>query len=399
VSQDAARRTARGAKVAERRGGGGLYLFRVAGIRIHVDRSWILIFLLVLWSLSFGYLPHAEPDRPALAYWVAGLAATLLFFCSILAHELAHSLTALRAGIPIPAITLFLFGGVSQMSEEPREPGTELRIAIAGPLMSFALAAVFWLLHATMRGTEVPLIATSLSYLAWVNTALGVFNLLPGLPLDGGRILRALVWWRTGSLTRATRLSSDMGKGLALGLMLLGALQLFQGALLGGMWLLFIGMFMRGMAQASYRNFMLRQMLDQITLTGVMIRDVVTVDAELSVADLIDDYFLGYGFRGFPVVEDGRTVGVVSLTDARRVPAAERSRTTVRDCMAPVEPARCIDPDATLTEAMERMTGHNFERLLVVRGGALLGMITLSGLARVVEMRSQLEEGEPRARD
>jgi Zn-dependent protease len=381
VSQDAARRTARGAKVAERRGGGGLYLFRVAGIRIHVDRSWILIFLLVLWSLSFGYLPHAEPDRPALAYWVAGLAATLLFFCSILAHELAHSLTALRAGIPIPAITLFLFGGVSQMSEEPREPGTELRIAIAGPLMSFALAAVFWLLHATMRGTEVPLIATSLSYLAWVNTALGVFNLLPGLPLDGGRILRALVWWRTGSLTRATRLSSDMGKGLALGLMLLGALQLFQGALLGGMWLLFIGMFMRGMAQASYRNFML------------------TVDAELSVADLIDDYFLGYGFRGFPVVDDGRTVGVVSLTDARRVPAAERSRTAVRDCMAPVEPARCIDPDATLTEAMERMTGHNFERLLVVRGGALLGMITLSGLARVVEMRSQLEEGEPRARD
>jgi Zn-dependent protease len=397
VTGDSARRSARGTALPERRAGGGLYLFRVAGIRIHVDRSWILIFLLVLWSLSLGYLPHAEPDRPALAYWVAGLAATLLFFCSILAHELAHSLMALRAGIPIPAITLFLFGGVSHMSEEPRKPGAELRIAVAGPLMSFALAALFWLLHAAMRGIAVPLVATGLSYLAWVNTALGVFNLLPGLPLDGGRILRAVVWWRTGSLARATRLASDMGKGLALGLMLLGALQLFQGALLGGLWILFIGMFLRGMAQASYRNFMLRQMLGEMTLSDVMIRDVVTVDADLSVAALIDDYFLGHGFRGFPVVEDGSTVGVVSLTDARRVPSADRSRVCVRDCMAPLEPARCVDPDATLTEALERMTGQNLERLLVVRGGALVGMITLSGLSRVVEMRALLEEGEPRS--
>jgi CBS domain-containing protein len=137
---------------------------------------------------------------------------------------------------------------------------------------------------------------------------------------------------------------------------------------------------------------MLRQMLSHMTLSGVMTRNVVTVDAELSVADLIDDYFLGYGFRGFPVVEDGRTVGVVSLSDARRVPSAERNRMHVRDCMAPVEPARCNDPDATLTEAMERMTGQNLERLLVVQGGALVGMITLSGLARVVEMRPLLEE-------
>ena len=177
-----------------------------------------------------------------------------------------------------------------------------------------------------------------------------------------------------------------------MGLVLLGALQLFRGALLGGVWIIFIGIFLRGMAQASYRNFVLRQMLEEMTISTVMIRDVVTVDADMSVAALIDDYFLGRGYRGFPVVEDGTTVGIVSLTDARRVPSAERSRVCVRDCMAPLEPGRYIDPDATLTEALERMAEQNLERLLVVRGGALMGMITLSGLSRVVEMRSVLEE-------
>ncbi|MDJ0848034.1 MAG: site-2 protease family protein [Myxococcota bacterium] len=370
----------------------GLALFRIAGIEIRLDYSWFLIFWLVLMSLAMGYLPGAHPGHAPAAYWAAGLAATLLFFLSLLAHELSHALVALRAGIQVPAITLFLFGGVSHMSEEPRRPGTELRVAIAGPLMSFALALGFWGAKALLGHDAPTLVAAVLGYLAWVNTALGVFNLLPGFPLDGGRVLRALLWRRTGSLERATRAAADAGRGLSVGIMILGGLQIFAGALLGGLWLIFIGLFLRTMAGASYQNLVLLRTLQDVTVADVAVPDPVVVEAGLSIQALVNDYILPLGYRGFPVMHEGRVQGVIDVTRLRKLPREAWPTTSVRECMTPLSPQLVVTPELPLSDALKQLTRSDSGRLLVVRDDALVGMLTKSGLLRFIELRRVLEE-------
>ncbi len=370
---------------------GGLRLFRVAGIQIRLDYSWLLIFFLIWWSLSAGYFPRAYPEASALATWGTGLAATLLFFLSVLAHELSHSLVAKRLGLDVPSITLFLFGGASEMAEEPGDPGTEFRIAIVGPFSSFVLAAGFAALAWALPGSVHPLVGAMVGYLAWINVALGVFNLLPGLPLDGGRVLRALVWWRTGSLERGSKVASDAGKGLAFGVMALGALQIFGGALLGGLWLILIGMFLRGLAGASYRQLELRQALEGVSVAEIMIHDVVTVPPGTSVRELVDDYILTLGFRGFPVVENGRVVGTISLEDVKEVKPTEREQVAVRERMVPLSDAVRVSADTSLQDALLRMARADLGRLLVLdQRDGLRGMITRTGLARFLDLRQAL---------
>jgi Zn-dependent protease len=370
----------------------GISLFRIAGIQVRLDYSWFLIFLLVLASLSLGYLPRAHPEQPAVRYWLAGAAATLLFFLSIVIHELAHALVALRAGIRVPSITLFLFGGASQLADEPSQPGIELRVAAVGPLTSFLLAAVFWLAGRALPPATPALFAAVVDYLAWINVALGVFNLLPGFPLDGGRVLRALVWRRTGSLRRATRVAADAGKGLAIGIMLLGGLQIFSGALVGGLWLVFIGMFLRTMAEAGYQNLVLLQSLEDVAAGDVAIREPLSVEPQLTVQELVDDFILPHGYRGFPVVERGSVQGLIALEDLRDLPS-ERWRTTrVKERMRPLEPALRVSPDAPLADALRQLAQAPTGRLLVMRGDELVGMLTKSGLARFVEIRHLLDD-------
>lgn len=370
----------------------GISLLRIGGIRIRLDYSWFMIFLLILVSLSAGYFPGRYPDESAAAYWSAGAAATLLFFLSILAHELSHAIVARLSGIRVPAITLFLFGGVSHMEEEARSPASEFRVAIVGPFTSFALAAVFWAAH-RLLASELPALAAGVvHYLAWINAALGVFNLLPGFPLDGGRVLRALAWWRTGSLRRATRVAADVGKGLAIGLMMLGGLQIFAGALLGGLWLIFIGMFLRTMAESSYQNLVLVQTLEDVRVGDVATLDLVTVPPELTIGELVDDYLLDHGHRAYPVVENGPPVGLISVKELRDLPADKRSVTTVRERMQPVEDSMRVAPDLPLTEALKRLGSVPGGRLLVMRNGELVGMLTRSGLARFVEIRNVLDQ-------
>ena len=385
-----------GSREAKRGGSGplarsGLPLFRIAGIQVRLDYSWFLIFWLVLLSLSVGYLPRTHPGHDGVAYWGAGLAATLLFFLSLLAHEFSHALVALRSGIQVPAITLFLFGGVSHMSEEPRRPATELRVAIAGPLMSFALALVFWIVGLAL-GDAPTLVVAVARYLAWVNAALGVFNLLPGFPLDGGRILRALVWRRTGSLDRATRAAAAAGRGLAVGLMVLGALQIFTGALLGGLWLIFIGLFLRTMAGASYQNLVVLRALQDVTVADVAVADPVVVAPRLSIQALVDDYVLPLGYRGFPVVEGGRVLGVIAVAQLKNLPREAWPTTSVGERMTPISPELVVEPEAPLGDALKQLALTDSGRLLVVRQGALVGMLTKSGLLRFIELRRVLEQ-------
>ncbi len=371
--------------------GTGITLFKVAGIRISLDISWFAIFALVLLALSAGYFPRHFPGHEPQTYWIAGFVATLLFFASVLIHELSHSLVAIRSGLEIPEITLFIFGGVSRLAQEPKDPETELKIAVVGPLSSFALAVFFWMLKAGLRGLEPSLMVAVFGYLAWINLALGIFNLMPGFPLDGGRIFRALWWRRTGSLTRATKIASDMGKGFAVALMFLGGLQIFAGALISGLWLVFIGMFLRSMSVQGYEEVVIRKALEGVRVEEVMVREVVTVPPDLPVADLIHDYFLQYAFRGFPVVADGRVLGVVSLTAVKDVPREAQQSVRVQDIMMPRSDAILIAADASLAEALVKMSREGQERLLVTSQDRLLGMVTKTGLLRFVQIKQVLE--------
>jgi Zn-dependent protease len=375
---------------------GGFPLFRLAGIQVRVDPSWFLIFLLIWWSLSAGYFPRTHPDAAATQSWAAGLLAALLFFLSLLLHELSHSLVARRAGHEVRSITLFLFGGAAEMTTEPEDPATEFRIAVVGPLASFALALVFWLAERLLANAAPDLLLAVLGYLAYVNLALGIFNLLPGFPLDGGRMLRALLWWRTGSLRRASRVATQAGKGLGLGLALLGGIQIFSGALVGGVWLVLIGLFARGLAESSYQSLILRQLLGQVSVEDVMVRDPVTVSPDLTLDRLVDEYVLGHGFRGFPVVEDGRAIGVISIDRLRTVPPEQRARQRVRDQLEPADAQHCVAPETPLLQAISQMGSIGTQRLLVLRPGSsqLLGLLTQSGLVRFVELRHALGEGE-----
>ena len=371
---------------------GGFPLFRIAGIQVRVDPSWFLIFLLIWWSLSAGYFPRTQPEASAAHSWAAGLLAALLFFLSLLLHELSHSLVARRAGHEVRSITLFLFGGAAEMTSEPEDPATELRIAVVGPLASFALAFFFWLAGRLLPAGTPELLLGVVRYLAWVNLALGSFNLLPGFPLDGGRILRALLWWRTGSLRRASRVATQAGKGLGLGLALLGGIQIFSGALVGGIWLVLVGLFARGLAESSYQSLMLRQLLGQVSVEDVMVREPVTVPPDLTLDRLIDDYILGRGFRGFPVVDAGRAIGLISIDQLRRVPPEARAQQRVRDHLEAVDAERSVTPELPLLEALGKMGRLGAQRLLVLRPGSseLVGLLTQSGLVRFVELRQAL---------
>ena len=368
----------------------GIKLFSIGGIEIRIDYSWFIIFLLVLWSLSMGYFPRIMPEQTPAAYWITGAIATLLFFLSILTHELAHAFVAIRSGMKIPAITLFVFGGMAHLAEEARTPKTEFRIAVVGPITSFLLAGIFWLLRVASGGVLEGLSVAVLEYLAWINLALAIFNLIPGFPLDGGRIFRALWWHRTGSLQRATRVAADIGKGFAVALMIFGALQLFAGILIGGIWLIFIGMFLRGLAEGGYQELVLRQSLEEVHAEEMMVAEVVSIPSGSTVEQAIHDYFLHYGYRGFPVSRDGNVVGVISLNEVKQVPDQERARKPVDEVMIPSGPRIQIAPDATLADALKKMAREQVGRLLVMQDSHMAGMITRTGLLRYVELRNTL---------
>ncbi|MBI5251712.1 MAG: site-2 protease family protein [Desulfomonile tiedjei] len=367
---------------------GAFRLLDVFGITITLDYSWLIIFLLVLLSLSGGYFPFHFPGHTLTVYWLTGLIATVLFFASILVHELSHALIARRSGIDIKEITLFIFGGMAKISKNASDPLTELKIAVAGPLSSFVLAIIFW---AVKNALTPGMVQAVFDYLAWINVALAIFNLVPGYPLDGGRILRALVWWRTGSEARATKWASDIGKGFAWALIILGGIQVFSGSLIGGLWLLLIGMFLRGVAEGGYQEVLMRQALHGVKVREVMVENVVSVPPDLPLDELAQKYFLKYGYGGFPVVEDGKPIGIITLSQLGEV-SDERIKTeTVRQAMTSIDSDLSIDAQASLVDALQTMMQIGSGRLLVLEGDKMIGMITKTGLVRFLEIRRVLE--------
>jgi Zn-dependent protease len=376
----------------------GIDLFRVAGVQIAIDGSWAVIFLLVLWSLSAGYFPSQYPGYGWEAYWGVGALATLLFFGSVVVHELAHAVVANRLGQPVRRITLFIFGGMAHLTREPRDAPTELKIAAVGPLTSLALGGAFWL--ATRWGDAAgagPLVAATLRYLAYVNVALAVFNLLPGFPLDGGRLLRGVLWLRWHDLRRATARATDWGSGIGFGLMALGVLQIFGGALVGGLWLIFIGMFLRGAARASYQSVVVEHALGTASVRDLMIPDPVVVPADLTVSEAVEEHFLRHGFGGYPVGERGAIEGLVSLRQVKDCPPAERPRRSVRDIMRPADEPVKVAAEATVADALRRMVEADTGRLRVTDGTRIVGLITRTGITRFIQVRAELADEEPAA--
>jgi Zn-dependent protease/predicted transcriptional regulator len=371
-------------------------LFKVAGVQIAIDYSWLIIFALVLWSLSAGYFPALHPGNTYIEYWIVGLVATLLFFASIVTHELSHAVVANRLGQPIERISLFIFGGMAHLGHEPTSARDELKIAAAGPITSFVLGAFFLAIPRVFGLDEsLSMWASVFNYLGFINFALGLFNLLPGFPLDGGRILRAVLWQRSGDFRQATASASEWGKGIAYGLIFLGALQIFAGALIGGIWLIFIALFLKGAASSSYQSLVIEQVLGSLHVSDLMVRDPITIDAETTVADVINDHFMRHGHGGYPVLRDNHVVGLISLGQIRDCPAEERASKRVSEIMRPLDPAIVIAPTAPVSNALRQMAESDSGRLLVMEQERLIGLITRSAIAHFIMLRSQLGFAPP----
>jgi Zn-dependent protease/CBS domain-containing protein len=371
---------------------GSLVLGTIRGIPIRIHFTWLVIFGLLSWSLASGYFPQHYPDLPISAYWIKAIIAALFLFGSVLVHELMHALMAQSLRVPIAGITLFALGGVSEMRQEPPTPSAEFKIAIVGPLASLALAGVFWLLwRALERQGPDPSFAAIALYLVGLNMVVAVFNMLPAFPLDGGRVLRAIIWGITKNLKKATYWATQVGRIFAYILISLGAVSLFAGAGFQGIWMALIGFFLLQGAQASYSQVMLKEALAGIAVRDIMVKDVVSVPPGLSVRALIEGYFLAHGYGGFPVVDDGQVSGIVSLADVKRVPPEEYDRLTVREVMTPLTEHLTVAPEEDVSVALQRMAEDALGRLVVMERGRMLGLVTKTGLSRFLQMKLELQ--------
>jgi Zn-dependent protease/CBS domain-containing protein len=362
--------------------GGSLTLFRIRGIPVRVHASWLVVYGLIAWSLAVGYFPRVLPDVPLVTHWVTGLVAALLLFVSVFFHELSHSLVARRQGLGVSAITLHIFGGVSQLEDEPRSPAMEFWMAIVGPLTSFAIAIVASLAG---RATQsVPVLAAILGYLALVNAIVGAFNLVPGFPLDGGRVLRAALWKLKGDLRLATEMASRVGGAVAILLMILGVLRGFGGDFLGGLWLVLIGLFLRQAGAAGYQEVLMRRALEPLRVRDVMTREVVHVPPEMPVARAVDDVFWRRHVQTIPVVAGDRVVGILGIRQLGALPREQWAETAVGDVMQGIEASLTAAPGDDLWAAFQKLSTNGLGRLAVVEGGRLVGYLSTKDVLHVL---------------
>jgi Zn-dependent protease/predicted transcriptional regulator len=361
---------------------------RISGIDIKIDSSWIVIFLLFAFSLSAFYFPQSFEVSNYVYYWVLGILTSLLVFTSVLAHELAHSLIAIKQGEKVEDITLFILGGVARISEEPGTPQKEFLMSLVGPVSSFALAIVFLLLSILIAPVSKP-IQVAASYLALINAVLGGFNLLPGFPMDGGRVLRAIVWRATKDLKKATRVASLVGQGIAFLMILIGILQSFRGNL-GGLWLVLIGLFLRNASVQGYSQVLLKSSLEGLKASDLMSKDFIAVEPDLSVETLVRDRLLKNRERVFLVMQEGQLAGLVCLEDIKKFPRERWPELRVKDIMTPAGKIISVSPEATGNEVLNNLAKSNVNQVPVLDKGQVLGIICRTDLLRIMQIRSDL---------
>jgi Zn-dependent protease/predicted transcriptional regulator len=370
---------------------GGFRIGSVFGFEIRIDYSWFIIFFLILWTFSFGVFPAVYPEQAPGTYIAMGVVGTLLFFVSLLAHELSHSIVARRKGIPVEGITLFIFGGMAHTRMEFETPRDEFHVAGVGPLSSLLIGGFFWLIAwgGGQAGWSVAITGVA-AYLAFINVILAVFNMLPGFPLDGGRLFRALVWRATGDLTKATRYASNGGKILGYALIAVGILNFFAGNLIGGLWMVFIGWFVRMAAEASFTQHRLQESFRGVRAADIMTTQATTIPADVSLQEFVEDRVFRGRHHSYPVVEEGRPLGIITLERVKTVPREEWPQRTVREAMVPAEDGVVVDPADEMSQVLEKLSASKARRVLVARNGELVGIITQSDITRWLERLQML---------
>ncbi|HEX6737687.1 MAG TPA: site-2 protease family protein, partial [Vicinamibacteria bacterium] len=363
----------------------------VRGIPIAISPSWLIVFALVLWSFAASYYPARYPGWTTRAYYAAGLATALLFFAAIVVHELGHALAAARFGIRTRRITLWPLGGLAELEREPARPAQEFAVALAGPATSLLLGALCLGLAALVAPLSAPLGGIA-AYLGMTNLALGLFNLIPGFPLDGGRVLRALLWWLRGDAVQAARWAARVGQVVAVGLIFVGLLESFAGAGLSALWLVFVGWFLLGAAENSAEQIAADDHLRGLRVADVMSRDCARVEAGISLRDFVIHYLMRTGRRCFLVTQGERVVGLLTPEELKHGDRARWAQTPVGAVMRPLEELTIVSPDDPASECLASMTnsgGHALP-LPVVQDGRLQGVLSRGDIVRVLRARAEL---------
>jgi len=374
---------------------------RVAGIDILVHWSWFAIFGLLVWWLATGFFQDVYESWSAEEAWVVSVITVLLFFASILLHELSHSLVAKRLGLPVKSITLFIFGGVSALGAEPTSARQEFQVAIAGPLTSFAIGIVCGMLTAVayILGEENSPPAAIVEYLAVINVSVGLFNLLPGFPLDGGRVLRSALWARSKNMLTATRWAANSGTVISFGLIAVGVVSVLAGNFIGGIWFIVIGWFLRNASESSYQQLVFRRGLEGTKVGEIVNRSYEAAPPDATLAQIVAEYMLGKGQRCVPIVVAGDLLGLVSMQDLRKVPQDQWGSTSVFRAMTAKERLHIVGPADDLARALELMAAHDVHQLPVIDNREFLGLVTRADVLRLIQIRSELGggSGEPAA--
>jgi Zn-dependent protease len=369
--------------------GGAFNLGKIFGIQFRLHYTWFIIFVLVTVSLSWRYFPSEYPGWNLLAYWFTGIVASLLFFTSVVAHELAHSLVGRANGIPVKSITLFIFGGVAHMTREASRHGAEFKMAAAGPATSLMIGGLFFLLYLV---TMVEPVAATALWLAQVNVILALFNLIPGFPLDGGRVFRSLLWRFSGDYKRSTRIATTVGRGVGYLFMLGGLVLIFRyGQWFSGLWLAFIGWFLDNTASASYRQAQWQEALQGVTAAEMMTSSCPVITPDVTVGHVVQDYVVTGGHRCFLVTDSGELKGILTLRNIKAVAQSDWESTRVKSIMTPTANLKAAHPDQDALSVLEQMDENDINQMPVVSEERVIGLITRDALINFLRTRSKLK--------
>lgn len=369
--------------------GSSIKIGRLFGVDIGVHWSWIFIFFIVTWIFATGVFEEFYPEWSDAQRWSGGAAVSIVFFLSVLAHELSHAIVSNRTGLPVRSITLFVFGGVANLERDPDSASQEFKIAVVGPLTSLAVGALFAALWAgTYRYNEG--VAGIFANLALINASLALFNMLPGFPLDGGRVFRSIIWLRNKNRLKATKTASMVGEWIAYLVMAAGAAELLLLGSFTGAWLLFIGFFLKNAATASYEQLLVESTLAGITARDVMRTDIDTLEPTVTVEELVHEHVFRKNARCFAVMAGGDFAGLVTLTDVRKLPRDQWATTSVYRAMTPSTRLHTVGPEESLTRVLQMMGQYDVNQLPVVRGRELIGMLGRADVMRFIQLRQDL---------
>ncbi len=365
-----------------------LRLIVIKGIPVEIHISWLVIFLLLTVSLARGYFPEAVEGYGSMEYWIAGVLTTLVVFASVLTHEFGHSLVAIREGIPIQKITLFIFGGISHMESDPTSPSTELKVTAAGPLTSLLIAAVMGAIYFLVMPPGL-LISEAVLIVASVNLVMAIFNLIPAFPLDGGRLFRSIAWVFSKNVLTATRIAVSIGSFFSFLIMALGFTMIFFQGNIGGLWLIFIGWMIYQAGQTSYSQLVYKDTFEGMKVSELMSTDLKTISPEATMDELAD-HFLHYHYGAFPVVYGSTTHGLVTLQHMKETPREQWSETRVSQIMTPLKDAMVLKPDADASDVMMQMASKDTGRALVMENGNLVGLLSRTDMMRYIQTHMAL---------